>query len=103
MDEQDDADGAPRRWVVYIDSLDRSVKVRRVSDSDVGIAPDLTTTPARYWKRSSPSSSLPPRSWAPYTVTPKPKHMGVARVTGHSGFQPPATAWWPPASSAAAA
>jgi hypothetical protein len=97
MDEQDDADGVPHRWVVYIDSLDRSVKVRHVSDSDGGIAPDLTTTAARYRKRSSPSSPPPPRSWAPYTVTPKPKHMGVARVTGHSGFQLPATARWPPA------
>jgi hypothetical protein len=40
----DDADDGPRRWVVYRDSLDRSIKVRRVSDSDGGMAPDLTIT-----------------------------------------------------------
>jgi len=82
MDEQDDPTmptAPPRRWVVYRDSLDRSIKVPRVSDSDGGMAPDLTMTPARYWKRSSPP---PP----PYTVTPKPNHMGVERVNGHSGF-----------------
>jgi hypothetical protein len=42
---------------VYRDSLDRSIKVRRVSDSDGGMAPDLTMTPTRYWKRSSPPRS----------------------------------------------
>ena len=76
MDEQDDADGAPRRWVVYIDSLNRSVKVRRVSDSDVGIAPDLTTTtPARYWKGSSPS---PLRSWTDAARVPRAAESRIA-------------------------
>ncbi|CAD6269584.1 unnamed protein product [Miscanthus lutarioriparius] len=72
-------DDAPRRWVVYSGSLDGSVKVWRVSDSGGGgggIAPDLTTTtPARYWKGSSPS---PLRSWTPYAATPEPRHMGAA-------------------------
>ena len=80
----DNAEGAPCRWVVYRDSLDKSIKVRRMSDSDGGMAPDLTMTHARYWKRSSPPP--PRRSLVPYTVTPKPNHMGVARVNGHNGF-----------------
>jgi WD40 repeat protein len=75
--EEGDSDGAPRRWVVYSGSLDGSVKVWRVSDSDGGgIAPDLTTTtPVGHWKGSSPS---PLRSWTPYAATPEPKHMGAA-------------------------
>jgi hypothetical protein len=83
-EQEDDADGAPRRWVVYSGSLDGSVKVWRVSDSDGGgggsSASDLTTsatmTPARYsWKGSSPS---PLCAWTPYATTPEPRHMGAA-------------------------
>jgi WD40 repeat protein len=79
-EEGTDDGAAPRRWVVYSGSLDGSVKVWRVSDSDRGsgaIAADLTTatTPARFWKASSPS---PLRSWTPYAATPEPEHMGAA-------------------------
>jgi hypothetical protein len=62
-EEEDDEGAAPRRWVVYSGSLDGSVKVWRVSESDGGggFAPDLTmSTPALHWKGFSPSP--PPRA-----------------------------------------
>jgi len=69
-------DDAPRRWVVYSGSLDGSVKVWRVSDSGGGIAPDLTTTtPARYWKGSSPS---PLRSWTDAARVPRAAESRIA-------------------------
>jgi len=77
MDEEEQeegADGARRRWVVYSGSLDGSVKVWRVSASGGGAHEDATT-PARAWKGASPS---PLRSWTPYTAAPEPKRMGAA-------------------------
>ncbi|CAD6267187.1 unnamed protein product [Miscanthus lutarioriparius] len=71
MDEEEVDDAAPRRWVVYSGSLDGSVKVWRVSDSDGGggLTTSATTTPARYsWKGS----------WTPYAEAPEPRHMGAA-------------------------
>ncbi|PWZ33331.1 Protein JINGUBANG [Zea mays] len=62
-EEEDNEGAAPRRWVVYSGSLDGSVKVWRVSESDGGgsFAPDLAmSTPARHWKGFSPSP--PPRA-----------------------------------------
>ncbi|RCV19299.1 hypothetical protein SETIT_3G373500v2 [Setaria italica] len=79
-EEEDGAAGAPRRWVVYSGSLDGSVKVWRVSESDGGahedaMTPARTPAAARAWKGASPS---PLRAWTPYAATPEPKHMGAA-------------------------
>jgi len=77
MDEEEQeegADGARRRWVVYSGSLDGSVKVWGVSASGGGAHEDATT-PARAWKGASPSPLL---SWTPYAAAPEPKRMGAA-------------------------
>ncbi|CAN6338783.1 unnamed protein product [Urochloa humidicola] len=72
--------GGGRRWVVYSGSLDGSVKVWRVSESDAGAGEDATAmTPAwtppaaRAWRKQGAASPSPLRAWAPET-----KRMGAA-------------------------
>ncbi|CAL4898154.1 unnamed protein product [Urochloa decumbens] len=89
MDEEEveDGDGGGRRWVVYSGSLDGSVKVWRVSESDAGagedamaMTPAWTPAAARAWRKQGAAASPSPlRAWTPYAAAaPEPKHMGAA-------------------------
>ncbi|CAN6348289.1 unnamed protein product [Urochloa humidicola] len=89
MDEEEVEDGGGRRWVVYSGSLDGSVKVWRVFESDAGggvpeeddaMTPAWTPAAARAWRKQAAAASPSPMlAWAPYAAAaPEPRHMGAA-------------------------
>ncbi|CAN6361640.1 unnamed protein product [Urochloa humidicola] len=85
MDEEEVEDGSARRWVVYSGSLDGSVKVWRVSESDAGageeaMTPAWTPAAARAWRKGGAASPSPMRAWTPYAAAapPEPRHMAAA-------------------------